>query len=870
MGVRWAWLPVALCGAWGLGCHEDAVRRLPGPPNPDTRVETKQPRPPTPPPTAHARQPGPNVVVAENLKPGAPDWRAGRVAWMDEIELYTSVESVSVAQEVGVKVSSNAPATITAEVFRIGWYDGAGARRVWKAGPWTVDSLPPCPRDPVTSRVECDWPDTFRFTVGADWPSGFYIVKIVREDGLRRWAPFVVRDNRAAEILFTPNFSTWQAYNDFGGESLYQDASGTMPSGRAWEVSFNRPYREEEGGGKTFELDIALIQLLEQYGYDVTYGSQLDFLRFDHFLDGIGAFVHGGQDEYWPEQERDQIDAALASGQMSLAYFGGNGGYWRMRTEPDRAGTPHRTIACYKSEPQSDPVPYSTIRYRDEPNARPESALFGVMYENWQLVPFPLVVTNPSHWMFQESGLQFGESLPGLVGFEYDRAFPELSSHPSGIEVAMQSPVVSAEGIPSFSTAVTRFLPSGTLVFSAGTIWWPRAIGRDPRYHDARLVRVTLNVLERALAHRRAPRVLPPVGTDRPIPATPQADWVASVAPFAGVAGDAGHADGPAASARFSGPTGLDVSPDGTLIVADTGGNRIRLVRNTPQGWNVQTIAGNGRLGYRDGQGPEVMFRRPTDVAVGPGGEIYVADSDNHAIRRIDPDPSRGWTVRTVAGAGFVHGYTDGPSKTARFNRPTSIDVDAAGNLYVADQANHRVRMIRADTSEVVTVAGTGEAWGWRDAALGTQAQITTPSAIAVGGGGEVYVLDATNQLVRRIDPDPGRSVTTVAGQLFGSFGYRDGAGNQAQFLSQMGLEVTSRGDVLLADTANFRIRKVVPGADAASTRVHTIAGSGQIGSDLGTGDVADIVSPTGIAVGPNRKIYVSDSFHNVIREITP
>jgi hypothetical protein len=130
-------------------------------------------------------------------------------------------------------------------------------------------------------------------------------------------------------------------------------------------------------------------------------------------------------------------------------------------------------------------------------------------------------------------------------------------------------------------------------------------------------------------------------------------------------------------------------------------------------------------------------------------------------------------------------------------------------------------------------------------------------------------VVDAGNELIRRIGPGSGRPVTTLAGKLLDSFGYADGAGNGAQFLAQMGLKVNSQGDLILADTANFRVRKVVPGADATSTQVYTIAGSGRIGTQLGSGDVADIVAPTGITIGPNDKIYVSDSYQNVIREIT-
>src|SRR5207248_2239032 len=122
----------------------------------------------------------------------------------------------------------------------------------------------------------------------------------------------------------------------------------------------------------------------------------LDFNRFHTLLPGIGAFVHGGHDEYWDGEERHQVDAALAAGKTSLAYFGANGGYWRVRTGPSRAGQPLRTLICYKDTPDSDPQPGSTVRYRDGAFTLPENALFGAMYDGWQLMAFPLIVRDPS------------------------------------------------------------------------------------------------------------------------------------------------------------------------------------------------------------------------------------------------------------------------------------------------------------------------------------------------------------------------------------------------------------------------------------------------------------------------------------------
>jgi DNA-binding beta-propeller fold protein YncE len=880
---RYGWVIFCAVVSLGLACHEkgtvavpddregDAVARdnppniQPPPPPPPPPVETCPPACPPPPPAKLVRVSVPNPIPAENQKPGDASWHSGLNASAGQVELYTSTDSALAGDTIQVKVSIPQEEEVSAEVFRMGYYGGAGARKVWSGGPFKAQPQAACPRDPSTALVECNWTDTFSFQVGEDWVSGVYLVKVKRGDGYKRFAPFVVRDTRAAELLFQPAFMTYQAYNTWGGESLYSDDSGTMPNRRAYAVSFNRPYKDDEGAGQLLRWEYPFVRFLEQEGYDVTYSTNMDFLRHGNLLEGIGAFVHGGHDEYWPTEERAQMDAALATGKLSLAYFGGNGAYWRVRMLTDGQGQPLRTMVCFKNEPYKDPVPFSTVRFRDDPNPAPENALFGSMYDGWQLISFPLTVKDERHWLFEGTGLKNGTQLHGLLGYEVDRIH-DNGRTPPGLSVAMESPLVTAEGVPTISHVVERTLPSGRLVFSAGTIYWPLAFKPDPELADARVVRMTQNVLERALAHRRAPRPLPPATGPFPSVATPNGIWAASVEAFAGVAGQPGHEDGPASKARFNGPTGLAVLPSGDVIVADTNNNCIRLIERDAQR-TVSTIAGNGGLGGRDGPGTAAMFRRPTGVAVGPDGAIYVADSDNHAIRRL-AKVGPAWMVTTYAGALRAQGAGDGAADKARFNRPTALAIDGAGNVFVADQAGNRIRKIEVGTRQVSTVAGTGGA-GWQDAPRGTEAKFNNPSAIVVGAGGELYVLDGGNQRIRRISADAARAVQTLAGKEENPAGYADGTGKEARFRAQMGMTLTLEGDLLVADTANFRIRKVSPGADAGSTLVFTVAGTGRLGTRLGTGDKTDIVAPTGIVLNPATRVLVSDSYNHVIRLMT-
>jgi hypothetical protein len=343
--------------------------------------------------------------------------------------------------------------------------------------------------------------------------------------------------------------------------------------------------------------------------------------------------------------------------------------------------------------------------------------------------------------------------------------------------------------------------------------------------------------------------------------------WAARVEAFAGAPGAPGYRDGPGDTARFNGPTAVAVLEDGSVVVADTNNNRIRLVR-ADEAHTVETIAGNGDSGWRDGEGLQAMFRHPNGVVAGKRGTVYVADSDNHVIRLLTPTAGGRWTVSTFAGHQRQAGYRDGPVAMADFNRPTALATDSAGNLYIADQLGQRIRFIELVSRTVTTLAGDG-VMGFQDAGHGAQARFNNPSALTVATDGTVYLLDSGNQRVRRIAPTPSHPVETIAGRAEQPFGYDDGPGTQARFRAQMGMVMFPGGMVLIADTANFRLRKVVPGTGAADTQVYTVAGSGRIGTRLGDGEEADLVAPAGLAVFPNDTILVTDSFNNTLRIVT-
>jgi DNA-binding beta-propeller fold protein YncE len=238
------------------------------------------------------------------------------------------------------------------------------------------------------------------------------------------------------------------------------------------------------------------------------------------------------------------------------------------------------------------------------------------------------------------------------------------------------------------------------------------------------------------------------------------------------------------------------VDGDGNVIVGDTGNRRIRKI--TPQGL-VSTLAGTGEKGHQDGEGTVARFNTPCGVAVDGDGNVIVGDTRNHRIRKITPQGH----VSTLAGTGEM-GHEDGEGTVARFNMPCGVSVDGDGNVIVADRDNHRIRKI-TPLGLVSTLAGNGEE-GHQDGE-GTVAQFDFPQGVAVDGEGNVIVADRDNHRIQKITPHG--HVSTLAGT--GEVGHQDGEGTVAQFDDPCGVAVDGGGNVIVADASNHRIRKITP-----------------------------------------------------------
>ncbi|MES2535149.1 MAG: NHL repeat-containing protein, partial [Pseudomonadota bacterium] len=331
----------------------------------------------------------------------------------------------------------------------------------------------------------------------------------------------------------------------------------------------------------------------------------------------------------------------------------------------------------------------------------------------------------------------------------------------------------------------------------------------------------------------------------------------ADVTTFAGTAGNFGSSDGTGAAAQFLSPSGITVDASGTLYVTDANNNTIRKI--TPAGV-VTTLAGMaGNAGNSDGTGGAAQFRGPFGVAVDGAGNLYVADTNNHTIRKIVIATG---DVVTFAGMAGNTGSSDGTGGAALFDRPRGITFDGAGNLYVADTSNHTIRKIVIATGDVTTLAGTAGVTGGNDG-TGGAAEFQSPYGITADGAGNLYVVDSGNHTIRKIVIATG-DVTTLAGTA-GNAGSNNGTGGAAQFQNPFGITFDGAGNLYVADTNNHTIRQIV----IATGDVTTLAGAaGVTGGNDGTGGAARFVAPRGILFDGAGSLYVADTNNNTIRRI--
>ena len=325
-----------------------------------------------------------------------------------------------------------------------------------------------------------------------------------------------------------------------------------------------------------------------------------------------------------------------------------------------------------------------------------------------------------------------------------------------------------------------------------------------------------------------------------------------SVATLAGQALVSGAANGNGTNALFSDPAAIVTDKTGNFFVADSQNHAIRKITTNRV---VTTFAGQlGISGMADGTGTNAQFNMPNGLAFDGGGNLFVADTGNCTIRKITPSG----TVSTFAGTAGSGGYADGAAGSAQFNSPLGITVATNGDVFVADSGNHCIRRISGGM--VSTFAGSPQIWGSVDGA-GTNAQFNGPVGLAFDGRGNLFVSDANNDTIRKITTNG--IVTTFAGAA-GADGSANGNLSAARFRSPAELVFDKKGNLFVADSFNQTIREI-----STNGIVCTVSGAAGISStNDGVNGVGRFYNPYGLAVGADGSLVVADTYNELVRTV--
>ncbi len=465
-----------------------------------------------------------NPIQVENNKPGTPGWNDFSANLTpDALSGFGSKISVNAGDALDLYVTTTAP-SFTIDVFRTGYYGGVGARLITSLGSFTgLHQAIPVP-DPVTGMISCTgWTKTTTMTIPATWVTGVYLAKLTSSTGNSSFIYFVVRNDGGTEdVLFQSSVTTYQAYNTWGGTSLYNNNltnKTPYPYAHATKVSFDRPFNpgDSNGAGHYFFYEYKFVYWMEQQGYNAAYTTDVDTDARPAELLHHKAFLSVGHDEYWSTGMRTAVQNAINAG-VNMAFFAGNIMYWQIRFEPNTAGAAGRVevgykdYATYSSAPGPDPMwnvnnALVTTLWREPVINQPENGLVGVMYEQQENNDYAYVVANASNWIYAGTGFVNGSSVPGIVGYEYDKVWNNGFA-PANETVLSSSPVNGCcGGGSSFANSTLYTAPSGARVFAAGTIQWSLGLAaiQGNTYTNAGIQKTTANILNNFITATSAP-----------------------------------------------------------------------------------------------------------------------------------------------------------------------------------------------------------------------------------------------------------------------------------------------------------------------------------------------------------------------------
>jgi hypothetical protein len=482
-----------------------------------------------------------NAIVVENALPGNPpsEWDI-----VDEgsasIQGYASEISVARGGTVEFKIKTDST-DYRLDVYRMGFYGGMGARRITTLAPSVPlpQVQPDCVADSEVGLVDCGtWSVSATWDTPVDAVSGIYFAKLVRQDpphaGAASHVYFVVRDDDGhSDLLFQTSDETWQAYNSYGGASLYKDFHFGLPAGRGFKVSYNRPFntrRDIAGLGKRsflFNAEYPMVRWLEANGYDVSYATGVDTARYNHLLSSHKVFLSVGHDEYWSGSQRCNVEAARDEG-VNLAFFSGNSCFWKTRWEAsiDGSDEPYKTLVCYKethADSKIDPDSAWTGSWRDprfsppSDGGRPENGLKGTQFTVNGIRHDSITISAADGKLRFWRGTAVASLPPAAkavmpedtLGHEWDCDI-DNGARPTGLfRMSTTSMPITNKFLLDYGSlfgsdvavhSLTMYRhASGALVFCAGTIQWSWGLDsehdRGPSMTDLSMRQATVNLL---------------------------------------------------------------------------------------------------------------------------------------------------------------------------------------------------------------------------------------------------------------------------------------------------------------------------------------------------------------------------------------
>ena len=468
------------------------------------------------------KSPEESPIARENKLPGTNEWLI-RVDYdtcqypdhqfcrRPQIEGYCSRMSLSKGDTLHFFVSTNPSSEYTMQIYRMGYYQGKGGNLKKDAGTLQGKIQKDPAPDTLTNFFECDWDESYSLVIPDDWVSGVYLCKLTTTENFQSYMIFILKDDRKADFIFQCSDMTWQAYNRWPyWHSLYDEAHTPWKGASETTLtrcSFDRPYALyvnllpsafnplSNGSGEFLLWEYTLAYWMEQQGYDVTYVSNTDTDADPDGLLRAKAFLSVGHDEYWTYQMVDNVKRARDSG-VNILFLSGNSVSGPVFLDPTTDGRPDRTMGRVDGEDLDDRGIMGAVSY-------------GVGYCSF-------VCRQPGHWLYEGTGMQAGDSIENLVGWEYH-------GRPVGDQadlLVLAENKVNTVGFgsknPKNWVATIYTTPKGNFVFNAGTCFWIQPLAHTPAYQhpmrlddimdfstpDARVQRMTMNLLDRALREK--------------------------------------------------------------------------------------------------------------------------------------------------------------------------------------------------------------------------------------------------------------------------------------------------------------------------------------------------------------------------------